>query len=164
MALKAAVGIIFVANAIAALPRVSAYWWQSQPFETDTHVPNLPDQVRRYVLASVSSVPQLEAILLLRAAPSVRWTPALTARRLYVSETRAAELLASLEESGIARRLESGDFVYAAQGELDALLVLVADSYATDLLGITQLIHSRVDRRARQFADAFRIRKPGGGS
>ena len=35
----------------------------------------------------------------------------------------------------------------------------VADAYAAHLMSITDLIHSRVDRRAQQFADAFRFRK-----
>jgi hypothetical protein len=35
----------------------------------------------------------------------------------------------------------------------------LAAVYAQDLVGVTELIHSRADSRARQFADAFRLRK-----
>jgi hypothetical protein len=35
----------------------------------------------------------------------------------------------------------------------------VAHAYAQDLVTVTELIHSRIDRRAQRFADAFRFRK-----
>jgi hypothetical protein len=35
----------------------------------------------------------------------------------------------------------------------------VAKAYATNLVAVTDVIHSRLDRRAQQFADAFRWRK-----
>ena len=43
--------------------------------------------------------------------------------------------------------------------ELAALLDRVATHYAANLLAITDLIHSGLNRRATQFADAFRWRK-----
>jgi hypothetical protein len=39
------------------------------------------------------------------------------------------------------------------------LLDRVATHYAGNLLAITDLIHSSINRRANQFADAFRWRK-----
>lgn len=122
---------------------------------------SLPDPVRRFLLTSVPTVPHLEAILLLRSQPETAWTSALVGQRLYIREAQAAGLLDELVELGIARRLDAGTFGYAASAELAALLDKVAETYSSDLLGVTQLIHSRVDRRAQQFADAFRIRKEG---
>jgi hypothetical protein len=69
-------------------------------------VPRLPDHVRRFVLTSVASVPYLEAILLLRGEPrSESWSAARVGQRLYVREADAANLLAALNDAGIARRL-----------------------------------------------------------
>jgi len=39
------------------------------------------------------------------------------------------------------------------------LLDALAAAYTHNLVGVTDLIHSRVDKRAQQFADAFRFRK-----
>jgi hypothetical protein len=39
------------------------------------------------------------------------------------------------------------------------MLRQLATAYSRDLIGVTDLIHSRTARRAQQFADAFRIRK-----
>jgi DNA-binding IclR family transcriptional regulator len=120
--------------------------------------PELAPDVRRFILTSVASVPYLEAVLLLRAEPDRSWDAGHLARRLYVAERNATELLAQLRDSGIVAL--DGDAVrYAPAAELAGLLDQVAHAYATDLVGVSSLIHSRIDRRARQFADAFRFRK-----
>lgn len=121
----------------------------------------LPDDVRRFVLTCVPSVPYIESLLLMRREPDRTWTPSQLARRVYVPVAQAARLLESLEESGIAGRAPDteGEYCYQPSDELDALLDRVATHYKTDLLAITDLIHSSLNRRANQFADAFRWRK-----
>lgn len=118
----------------------------------------LPPDVRRFVLTSIPSVPFLEAVLLLRSDPGANWDATSLARRLYVPERTATELLSQLRESGIAQD-GRGTIRYAPATELAELLDRVAHAYASDLVGVSSLIHSRIDRRAQQFADAFRFRK-----
>ena len=120
----------------------------------------VPAEVRRFILTSVPSVPFLEAVLLLRGEPSHGWDAALLARRLYVPERTAQELMAQLAEAGITAPPSEGAAVrYAPPPELADLLDRVAAAYAADLVAITDLIHSRIDKRAQRFADAFRFRK-----
>ena len=122
--------------------------------------PELPADVRRFILTSVPSVPYLEAVLLLRADPRQAWDAAALARRLYVPERTGAELLELLRDSGIATAHQGGAGVhYAPEPELAQLVDGVAQAYASDLVTVTGLIHSRIDRRAQRFADAFRFRK-----
>lgn len=122
--------------------------------------PELPADVRRFLLTSVPSVPYLEALLLLRSNPDQAWDAAQLARRLYVPERTGAELVALLRDSTIAQPVEdTGSVRYAPAAELAELLDRVAHAYATDLVTVSGLIHSRIDRRAQQFADAFRFRK-----
>lgn len=122
----------------------------------------LPDDVRRFILTSVPSVPYLEAILLLRVDPRAPWNAAAVARRLYLPEPAAGQLLQALASAGIAQPhgTTPDSFSYApATPELGAMLGEVAKAYGGNLVQVTDLIHSRVDRRAQQFADAFRWRK-----
>ena len=120
----------------------------------------VPPDVRRFILTSVPSVPYLEAVLLLRGEPAHAWDAALLARRLYVPERVAQELLGQLAEGGVAATDEAGKGVrYAPRDDLGALLDQVAAAYAADLVAVTDLIHSRIDKRAQRFADAFRFRK-----
>lgn len=122
----------------------------------------IADDVRRFVLTSVPSVPYLEALLLLRADADGPWDASRLARRLYIGESQALDLLQRLEQSQVARRSDDGTFRYApATPELTSAIDSVAETYASDLVGVTDLIHSRLDKRAQQFADAFRFRKDG---
>jgi hypothetical protein len=129
-----------------------------------TDLTTLSDDVRRFILNGVPSVAHLEAILLLRSAPAERWTPARVAQRLYIRDGDAAELLQGLVESRVARADEDEGYGYGPSDELRQLIDALAAAYAADLVGVTELIHSRSSRRAQQFADAFRIKKTGGGT
>ena len=71
-------------------------------------VANLPDPVRRFILTSVSSVPHLEAMLLMRSHPAEHWTATRLGQRLYIRDTDAAGLLEALAGTGLARRTEDG--------------------------------------------------------
>ena len=122
----------------------------------------MPDDVRRFILTSIPSVPFLEALLLLRSDRRRSWPSGLVASRLYIAEKDALELLRGMESSGIARGGADGAFTYApASAELDATLDALELAYAQNLVGVTDLIHSRVEKRAHQFADAFRWKKEG---
>jgi Mn-dependent DtxR family transcriptional regulator len=121
---------------------------------------DIPDDLRRFILTSVPSVPYLEAILLLQREHGIAWTAPLLARRLYLPEPRAADLLASLHSGGIvAASPTQGSYTYEPEAGLAAMLERLAQLYASNLVAVTGLIHSSVDRRAFQFADAFRLRK-----
>ena len=120
---------------------------------------DLPAELRRFILTSIPSVPYLEAVLLLRGQPTHGWSAAGAARRLYLPEQHAAELLAGLVSAGIARAEPDGCRYAPATEELAAMLDQLAAHYSADLVGISDLIHSRVDKKAQQFAEAFRIRK-----
>jgi hypothetical protein len=125
-------------------------------------VMEMTDEVRRFILTSVPSVPYLEAILLLRAGPDVAWDRQNVARRLYLPPQQAAEILQALAAAGIAQPRPGAamQFVYApSTAELAAMLDQVAAIYAASLRKVTNLIHSSVDKRAQQFADGFRWRK-----
>jgi hypothetical protein len=101
-------------------------------------------------------------LLLLRAEPARPWDSHRLAGRLYIGERQAQELLQAMLQSGVTRQLEGGSFSYApAQPELQARIDELAETYSQHLVGITDLIHSRLDKRAQQFADAFRWKKEG---
>jgi hypothetical protein len=118
----------------------------------------LPAEVRRFILTSIPSVPFLEAVLLLRAEPAQAWDVYRLSRRLYVSERVATDLLQQLAASGIAAQ-DGAQVRYSPVDELGSLVDALATAYAGDLVTVTDLIHSRIDKRAQQFADAFRFRK-----
>ena len=121
---------------------------------------SIPDDLRRFILTSVPSVPFLEAVLLLKGQPDAAWTVSELARRLYLPEARVAEMVEAVHAAGIAARDEGVDcYRYAPPAPLAEMLQRLAHVYSKDLVAVTDLIHSRTDKRAYQFADAFRLRK-----
>lgn len=123
----------------------------------------IPEDVRRFVLTSIPSVPFLEALLLLRADPDYRWESATLASRLYIRDRVAGDLLDDLCTAGFARRCpHPGEHCCIYGPATDTLRLRIdtlAELYARHLVEITHLIHSGLERKAQQFADAFRLRK-----
>ncbi|MCC2974337.1 hypothetical protein [Massilia sp. IC2-476] len=123
----------------------------------------IPEDLRRFVLTSVPSVPFLEALLLLRANPGQEWTGEMLAGRLYTSERTAQGLLDELCRAGMAAPCpgpQAQRYCYAPASEaLRERVDNLAELYSRHLVDITNLIHSTLDRKAQQFADAFRLRK-----
>jgi hypothetical protein len=67
-----------------------------------------------------------------------------------------------MQQTGAIARQEDAGFRYApANDELRSLIDELAAVYAQDLVGVTDLIHTRLDKRAQQFANAFRWKKDG---
>jgi hypothetical protein len=129
------------------------------PTSPGTAQDSIPDDVRRFILTSIPSVPYLEAMLLLRESSATEWEPFGVARRLYIGEAQALHLLQSLQQAGVVTRREDGRFVYGpVPQELAVLVERLAVCYARDLVGVTAIVHSRAERRALQFADAFRLK------
>ncbi len=123
----------------------------------------LPDDLRRFILTSVPSVPHLEALLLLRSAPEQDWDSTAVAQRLYVAERVARKLLDDLCTIGALAGTKTHKSVtyryWPRHPDLAAMIDRVALAYASNLVGIAGLIHSKTDRQAQQFADAFTWRK-----
>jgi len=126
--------------------------------------PSVPEDLRRFVLTSIPSVPFLEALLLMRANPAQSWDGAALARRLYVRDRVAEALLEDLGAAGVAERVDAPGGAPAfryhpVDGERAARIDALADLYSSHLVEVTLLIHSSTDRKAQQFADAFKWRK-----
>ena len=120
---------------------------------------NIPDAVRRFLLGAIPSVPHLEAILLLHAEPLQRWTPAVLARRLYIDNDATERLLADLAGAGLVHREADGVRIALDDPHIAEVLGQVVDVYARHVVEVAELIHSSSERKAHNFADAFRLRK-----
>ena len=122
----------------------------------------IPDDVRRFVLLGVPSVPYLEAMLLLQNTMTQTWTARQIAERLYMSERAVAELLVQLRHAGVVAEIAQDPARYCYEPnseELGAMISRLADTYSRNLIGITNLIHSKTSKKAQQFAEAFKWRK-----
>ena len=123
---------------------------------------SISNDLKRFILTSVPSVPHLEAALMMHAQPGVSRTAAEVAARLYVPEQVAADLLQSLCSAGMLKCDGGPPPQYRFEPDdpaLDAAMAALARAYAADLVGVTKLIHDATQKSAQRFADAFRLRK-----
>lgn len=120
---------------------------------------NVPEEVRRFLLGTIPSVPHLEALLLLHADPDRRWSAAGLSERLYLDPRRAGQLLADLAHAGLA--CANADCFHFAPREptLAEVIDALAHAYGRHLVEIAELIHAARDHKAQRFAAAFRLRK-----
>jgi hypothetical protein len=124
-----------------------------------SEVNEVPDLVKEFVLRHIDSVAELEGLLLARSEIGRAWDASQLARRLYVTDHAAAEVLGALHRHGLMAR-DGERFLYAPSSEsvrsqVDAL----AAAYPRFLIPITHMIHSKPRQALREFADAFRLRE-----
>lgn len=122
----------------------------------------IADDIKRFILTSIPSVPYLEAMLLLRNETDAPWNSARLAQRLYLSEKAAAALLSELHDAGaiVADARMPDCFTFSPVSDsLREMIDKVADAYSSHLVDVTHLIHSKTGKKALQFADAFKWRK-----
>lgn len=118
----------------------------------------IPDDIRDFIIRSIGSVTQLEALLLVRANPDEVWSIARMAKRLYVSEPEITGALNRLCADGL---LDCSDGIYSYKNvspENQAIVERLAALYSRYLIPVTNIIHSS-PRTIRAFADAFKLRK-----
>lgn len=130
---------------------------------------SISDDVRRFVLTSIPSVPYLEAMLLLRNEAAWTWDGKALAQRLYMSEKAAGALLCELHAAGVldvagvldaSQPDPASSYRYApGSAELRQMIDRLGEAYSKHLVEVTNLIHSKTSKKAQQFADAFKLRK-----
>ena len=113
----------------------------------------LPDEIRRFILTSIPSVPHLEALLLMRNEPGA-WNADTLSCRLYMNARAAAGVLADLRQARLlsCKGQAAGHYCYApASDELRGLVDRLADIYSRHLVAVSHLIHfdSKTAKRTR---------------
>jgi hypothetical protein len=117
----------------------------------------IPAELRDFIIKSIDTVGQVEALLLLRGDPDKAWDVSQLARRLYVNEAEAAAIFAHLVDQDLAT-VADGSYRYDRQGKQAATVDRLAEAYARQLIPITNLIHGK-PRGIRAFADAFKLKR-----
>lgn len=122
----------------------------------------ITNDMRRFILMNIPSIPYLEAMLLLRGDSEAQWSTEQVAKRLFVNEKIAEEILKKLLEAGIIQIVNPDIplYQYFPQSEdFKKMIDELAQIYTTDLIEVTNLIHSNINKRAQKFANAFIWRK-----
>ena len=119
----------------------------------------IPEELRRFLLTSVTSVPFVEALLVFRERKGSPVQTEDVARLLYIPLRNAAGVVEELERAGVVQRAEGEARRFEPTPELAGVVELLAAYYKSHLVEVTDLIHGKTGRQAQRFADAFKWRK-----
>ena len=116
------------------------------------------EEVDRFILEEIESVPHLEALLLLWKRQPDQWSAQDMADALYISPEAAQPILLDLKQRGFAK-LESGKYSFHAARNRSELIAKVDRIYRRELVRISTMIHAKPSAAVRAFARAFRFTK-----
>ena len=123
---------------------------------------DFPADLKRFVESHISSVAQLELLLLLRSNVDKTWTPEEAAKSLYTAPDIVAGQLAELHQRGLLALLQNpgpGYRYLPTSPELADLVSRLGEFYKERRVSVITLIYSQPLDKVRTFADAFRLRK-----
>lgn len=121
----------------------------------------IPDDVLSFIDRTITSIDQLEILLLLRAQRDRTWTGNQVSDELRSHPTAAAERLESLATAGLIEsdgQTPAGYRFRPASPEMGRLVDGLDQSYRAYRLRVIERVFKKPDS-FQSFADAFRIRK-----
>jgi hypothetical protein len=123
---------------------------------------DIPDNVRALIASHISSVVQLELLLLLHAQPTRERTAGDISRELRIDAGWVTGQLRELTAAGLLVSNEgpSPTFRYwASRPEIHDAVEGLAKAYAERRVTVIALIFSKPSDPIRSFTDAFRLRR-----
>jgi hypothetical protein len=120
----------------------------------------LPPAVRALIAAAIDSVAQLEILLLMRRDAARAWTPDAVAAELRMAAPGMRSQLEALRDRGLATAGPEG-YRYHAGGALAGAVDELAAVYTQYPVAVITAIYSKPAPELKNFADAFRLRRPG---
>lgn len=123
-----------------------------------------PPDVEQFVAAHLSSVEQLEVLLLLYRTAPRRWSAVAASRELRIDPVSAARRLADFQASDVIAvevGAEALEYWYAPRGAApERVLAELERGYRDRRTSLINLIFAAPVNDVRVFSEAFRLRKP----
>jgi hypothetical protein len=121
---------------------------------------DFPADIKQFIGDNISSIAQLELLLLLRSDPDRAWTAAEAGAALYSPAEVTALQLADLHARWLVAPAEANRYIYHPQSdELNEFVSRLAELYRTRRVAVVTAVYSKPVDTIRTFADAFRFRK-----
>ncbi len=120
----------------------------------------LPNEVLQFLAANISSVEQLEILLLLRAGHERSWSAREIYQRVMTNVSSIRQSLEKLCEQEQVRQTGEGQYQFVTNPELERVLEQVARAYKEMPTRILSALYGKPTPEMKAFADAFKFRKP----
>jgi hypothetical protein len=123
---------------------------------------DLRSDVRKFLSEYITSIEQLETLLLMRRSPDRTWDADAINDELRTSLASAAQRLSELERRRLIVADSSSPLRYRyepADDQTGRIIDLVADAYRERRVAVITFIFSKPQDAILKFADAFRLGK-----
>jgi hypothetical protein len=119
-------------------------------------------EVQSFIKEHITSIEQLEVLLLLQRDPGKQWTAEELSRTLYISVEAAAHRLNDFCAKGFCVTEEEPGPRYRYNpgiGHLDSVIRDLRTEYERRRVRVINLVFSNPNDQLRSFSDAFKFRK-----
>lgn len=122
---------------------------------------DVPFEVAEFISANISSLGQLELVLLLHSKPSPDWTAERAAAELRSNASVVERHFETLCAKGVLDRDPGPPTVHriSSSEHMEKRVASLSKIYSTHRTRVIDLIYSERLDKIRVFADAFKIRK-----
>lgn len=123
---------------------------------------NLPKEAGDFLVKCISSVAQLELLLLMYRGQARAWSVDELVRELHIDRDWAAQQLDELQDCHLLSRTDAASPVYRFDPQTARLrnaVAVIAQLYAERRVAVIDFIYSRPLQKLRVFAESFRIKK-----
>jgi DNA-binding IclR family transcriptional regulator len=115
-------------------------------------------ELDRFILDEVDSVPHLEALLLLWNNKPKHWAVEEMAKALYISQEATHSILQDLRQRGFAQS-DNDHYSYDPGYDREHLIQKLDRTYRREIIRISNMIHSKASPSVREFARAFKFKR-----
>lgn len=119
----------------------------------------IPDDVAAFIGESISSIAELELLLLLAEDGSRSWPIEAIARQLYVAPAAAEDVVLRMASRGLLDHTAEGYLFAPKTPGLAATVRALRDEFAKRRVRVIELIYAGPTEKYQSFANAFRLRK-----
>ena len=120
----------------------------------------IPRDVESFIHEQLTSVAQLEILLLLHADPEKQLTPSEVAEQLRIDPVWAASELDRLRGAGVLDTADHGAYCYAPRTpELAGAIDGLAKAFSTHRVSVITMIFATPSDSVGSFADAFKLKR-----
>lgn len=122
---------------------------------------NLPDEIRGFIREYIHTVEALEILALLRRDATKQWTVSAIFKTILSNEESIARRLNEFSQYGFVKTdIATSSYIYNAENQqLDHLLELTLQAYATRPVTVVEAIFRPERTSLQSFADAFRFKQ-----
>lgn len=122
---------------------------------------NLPDEIRGFIREYIHTVEALEILALLRRDATKQWTVSAIFKAILSNEESIARRLNEFSQYGFVKEdIATSSYTYNAENQqLDQLLNLTLQAYATRPVTVVEMIFRPEPTSLQSFADAFRFKQ-----